>query len=769
MRLTLRTLLAYLDEILEPADSRELGQKIEQSEFASGLVHRIRSVTRKLRLGAPKLSGKGMGLDPNTVAEYLDNTLPPDRIPDFEKVCIESDVHLAEVASCHQILTLVLGEPADVDPVLRERIRGLSTAIAMPAAPPTDHPPQPPEDDQPVPPPVEAPHAESAAGASTSAAMVRPSPTMVASSHSRLLPLVGTMLIAFVLALIALFAIGPMDHTHPVLGVFFSAPVDRGQVAQRTEHLAPSDRSPAADQKTENQQSVAGHSTSRPQADSAASGKQSPTADSTALGSPGTLSTTTDQSPRQKMNSGIGPDATRGTQTAPKPLGNGTGSDHATMTSDGETGGKAAGSVTPAPVSSSEPRVESSTPATAKETATDVNEVGRCLSDQHILARFDRATRSWLRLAPLSPLRANDRLLAFPASRPLLSLTPGIQVFVIGPTEITVRRPDAEGIPGITIAHGQLLIATDGKSGIALNIEFAERRGRVSFNNADSVLAIQCNPYLPPGSNPETFKRYHVAQLYAQEGPLPWQDTVSPAPISIEAGSIATLIDQRSPQLNSSAPKPSWIDIQNTPLIDRDAAKQLEQMLAPDRPLSISLQEQTNNRLVEVRSLAVRCLGQLGYYDVFVNALNDKDLRSYWPGLFQSMQSIVASNPQSAAVMREMLERLRGDDGKTMYRLLWGYSPDQLKESAARHLVDLLASDAIDVRILAFENLKAITGRNFMYNPQRAPKLQKRAIMNWQKALNQGEIVFRTPPPAMPEHRESVSGKAAGAESPKTP
>ncbi|HVS37663.1 MAG TPA: hypothetical protein VMS17_19025 [Gemmataceae bacterium] len=125
MRLTLRTLLAYLDDTLEPNEIKEMGQKVAESDAAQELVARIKQVMRRRRLTTPPAGGPNSKFDANSIAEYLDNELSSELVSELEKTCLESDVHLAEVASCHQILTLVLGEPALVPPTARERMYGL--------------------------------------------------------------------------------------------------------------------------------------------------------------------------------------------------------------------------------------------------------------------------------------------------------------------------------------------------------------------------------------------------------------------------------------------------------------------------------------------------------------------------------------------------------------------------------------------------------------------------------------------------------------------
>ncbi len=105
VRLTLRTLLAYLDDTLEPHQVKKIGQKVTESDTAQELITRIRQVTRRRRLTTPPSSGPGAKLDANAIAEYLDNGLSEDQVAQVEQTCLGSDVYLAEMAACHQNLT----------------------------------------------------------------------------------------------------------------------------------------------------------------------------------------------------------------------------------------------------------------------------------------------------------------------------------------------------------------------------------------------------------------------------------------------------------------------------------------------------------------------------------------------------------------------------------------------------------------------------------------------------------------------------------------
>lgn len=129
MKLTLRYLLAYMDDILRPGDAREVGRSLAENKAASDLVNRVRSVIRMRRLSAPDPLADEAGRDANEVAEYLDNLMSPAEIREFEQRCLESDESLAEVGASHQILTLILGGGVQTPDSTRQRLKTLAYAI----------------------------------------------------------------------------------------------------------------------------------------------------------------------------------------------------------------------------------------------------------------------------------------------------------------------------------------------------------------------------------------------------------------------------------------------------------------------------------------------------------------------------------------------------------------------------------------------------------------------------------------------------------------
>ena len=117
MRLTLRTLLAWRDRVLPEVEQDELNLKIESSPIARQLADRMSLVVGRKRLAAPRVIGKGLGGDANSVAEYLDNTLDPTKLEPLERILLESDIQLAEVTATHELLAAIVSDDEACKPL----------------------------------------------------------------------------------------------------------------------------------------------------------------------------------------------------------------------------------------------------------------------------------------------------------------------------------------------------------------------------------------------------------------------------------------------------------------------------------------------------------------------------------------------------------------------------------------------------------------------------------------------------------------------------
>lgn len=118
MRLTLRTLLALRDGLLQGPARDDLVGKVAASTVAPRLLERIAELSQRADLPAP--DG-----DANAAAEFLDNVLSGDKLEAFERGCLESEPRLAEAADCHTLLAeLVRDATASVplDPTNVERL-----------------------------------------------------------------------------------------------------------------------------------------------------------------------------------------------------------------------------------------------------------------------------------------------------------------------------------------------------------------------------------------------------------------------------------------------------------------------------------------------------------------------------------------------------------------------------------------------------------------------------------------------------------------------
>jgi hypothetical protein len=381
-------------------------------------------------------------------------------------------------------------------------------------------------------------------------------------------------------------------------------------------------------------------------------------------------------------------------------------------------------------------------------------EVGRYTSDGQILATLSPRDNLWHRKPARETLVAGERLIVLPPYRPQLAL-PGMQVTFAGLGHVEMAAPGENGISRMLVDYGRFLLVAVGAAGPKIELDLSGIQGTATLVDADSSLAIRVSRWLPPGTDPEAFTGMPVVEIFNTGGRVAWQ-TPMLEKVEIPPQHVIIYIGADPPELQGPFHAPEWIDAKSISTTDRLASLGLEGSLDPTKPLNLSLQEMTQDRRIEVRALSARCLATLEEFDPILRELNDPRQYSYWTSEIDALKQAISRSPQTAAQVAAALERVRGNEAKELYRLLWGYSPDQLEKGAAPQLVRLLEHDQMDIRILTFYNLVAITGAQEFYRPERPPTQVRAAIQNWKDRLAKGTIAYKQPPSPLEPYKSIV-------------
>ena len=803
MRLTLRTLLAYLDDVLEPADRDEISKKLETSDFANELIHRTKDTVRRLRLSAPQVVGTGIGLDPNTVAEYLDNTLPPDSVADFERICLESDVHLAEVASCHHVLTMVLGEPAEVDPASRPRMYSIPTQAAERKNLR-----------------IEPAHAGPATGSTfvaSTAAPLDPTPpgsypTTTGGARAADVPdylrasawttyrlplavLAATLLIAVT----AFLTFG--------LSGWFGGQSDLaagavGQLPSSVEASNATAAEPFANEPREDGEAppegVVAEEPGANEADaSAAAGMNR-----TASGERASPSAAFDESPLQPLTPGFGGidtgaeevDRYATTESTPSPPSEPSPDDPVAPYRVAEpaptepaaaTHVPPAGGPPPIPGRDAGPMIEGgdariasaagietgdAADAAAASTTDDsaviippqppMNpelELGTYLDAKNILLRHDPSAGTWFRMLPRSTVGVGDRLLALPAFYPRVALTSGIHLKIPGGTLVTLDAADADSnsgaapphqLPIVDVAYGKVVIVNTANQEHELQLALGETAAKVRLVPG-ATLAVEVVRSYVPGSDPRQSPSPLVAHLYAPDGNVGWEDEQGSR--TIQAPGQWGLAEGVFSVVSTPEGFPEWID--SDPVDQRSeqlwGVPVVEQSLDATRPVENQLLElYQGSRRREVKSLAARSSVYVGLFVPFIEALRDSDQSAMWKTHIETLRAAMALGPESAERIYQTLIEQRGDAAAgDLYEMLCGYNADQVGRTPEQvaagpipRLIDWLEEDSLDYRVLAVQDLWEVCRKRFLTNPAGSPAERIRGVRVWRERLKSGEL-----------------------------
>jgi hypothetical protein len=704
MRLTLRTLIAYLDDELQPDQAKEIGQKLTESGYATALVDRIKEVMRRRRLSAPELFGKGAGLDPNLVAEYLDSELTPAEVVDVEKICLDSDMHLAEVAACHQILTLVLGDPVEVRPETRSRMYALGPVATNDVVRANDF-----AGSRSGREPHSIPMIASTVGPSHNGSPDHSLPDYLQPRTSW-----RRTGILVVVLLIGVGWVSLLMRDPTVTGL---RPGARPENESSNRTNPPADNQPDANAKKEvaaitpDDQQVA-------QLDPAASVKPS--------------------------NVRIAPKVLPVNEPAPdlelvKPA-------------------KSA----PAPV---QPAEVAAKPNAEPDEALPVKlmpaqKLAR-VSKDGILLRFDSEANDFVVFPRGADLRPGDRLACPEPFRTDLIVGDELCLVALnGGTAVRTLGPDEQAGLGFDIQQGSMLFEARGlpaiddngdtakpqKPSLPITVILFGQRSRLELVSDDAVCGLEVHRHEPTHFETDLAAPGFTASLHVARGSVRFVNAAGKT-ATIEGPGFLPLTSDAEANMKASEigrasqlVLPDWLE----PDAKKAAAKlkrpynaTFEKEFDAEQPLLLSLPAVINNPRPAISELAVKCLALTDCYEPLVKALSQGDHREARLAAITGLRQWLPLDPRHRALLKaELTKHFLPTDADAVYRLLWGFDQSDAKTpTTSRALVGWLESEHLAIRELAFFHIQRLTGLKHEYSPINPPGQRRAAVERWYSHL----------------------------------
>jgi hypothetical protein len=737
MRLTLRTLLAWLDGVLPDDEQQELGRKVSSSVVATHLVERIRTAVGRTAIGAPRPDGRGLTEDPNSVAEYLDNTLSSDQLEAFERICIESELHLAEVAACHGILAQLARDPevehglhGDERQRIQQRLRGLLAGLLDRAATEQAASQAKGED-----------HRESRETARALREVMvdaggngfvgpRPQPAGPVAGRSSLAAwAAAAVAVALLLTLagVLVWSLAGRGERRPPDVAIVQPQEPPAELAE------PAAVAPVADAD-----------------DNAAPLNAAPP--NAAVGMPAETQPQKNTAPRTEP--GDQPGTAQQTATAPV--------EKAAMPQQAAAVAAPAAAMPAAQTPASSP-VAVSTPVAgaAVEPQDPVGFVGGDGVLLRLAAAAAGGAAEWTSFPVGSPLGKREDLLVPPIFQPELHVR-GVTIRLLPETR-AVLFIDADGTPRIEVVFGRV-VARASRADARLGITAAGLVGTIDAGLLNPV-AIEVELDRFPGADPVNTPPLVRSRIYAASS-LAWRQTAAggqPVERPLEGIDAQGMLDAgMSLEWSSNGPGrvavvrnrvlPAWIESGVRPArLEKSAGESLAAKVATTVPLARALRELAADKRAENRMLAASTLALIGEFDDLVEQLSaespGRKLEQRQWSQFQNatVPLALARGGNAASRLYESFVN-RGPDGKAdaLWAMARGFTDEELTAGVDRALVEALDDPSLIVRRYASKSLIDMTQPSAVdrtkYRPDGQPDMRREGVVWWRNQLEKGLI-----------------------------